>query len=57
MHDFPNLFRPLKIKNTTFRNRIFSAPNRTRYKNDIDILYFEAKEAGGAAQVTVGNRL
>ncbi|HHT46841.1 MAG TPA: FAD-dependent oxidoreductase [Firmicutes bacterium] len=54
MHDFPNLFRPLKIKNTTFRNRIFSAPNRTRYKNDIDILYFEAKARGGAAQVTVG---
>jgi len=51
---YPNLFSPLKIKNTTFRNRIFSTPNQTRFKGQVEIAYMEAKARGGAAVVTLG---
>jgi len=54
MKDFPNLFKPITIRNVTFRNRIFSAPNQTRFKNHIEMAYMEAKARGGAAQVTIG---
>jgi 2,4-dienoyl-CoA reductase-like NADH-dependent reductase (Old Yellow Enzyme family)/thioredoxin reductase len=54
MQYYPNLFKPIKIKNVTFRNRIFSAPNQTRFKDNIEIAFMEAKARGGAAQVTVG---
>jgi len=54
MQDYPNLFRPITIRNVTFRNRIFSTPNQTRFKDNVEMAYMEAKARGGAAQVTVG---
>ena len=51
---FPNLFKPITIRNVTFRNRIFSTPNQTRFKDNMEMAYMEAKARGGAAQVTVG---
>jgi len=54
MNDYPHLFSPIKIKNYTFRNRIFSTPNQTRFKDETEISYFEEKARGGAAQVTLG---
>jgi 2,4-dienoyl-CoA reductase-like NADH-dependent reductase (Old Yellow Enzyme family)/thioredoxin reductase len=54
MQNYPNLFKPLKIKNVTFRNRIFSTPNQTRFKDNFEMAYMEAKARGGAAQVTIG---
>ena len=54
MQDYPNLFKPLTIRNVTFRNRIFSTPNQTRFKDNVEMAYMEAKARGGAAQVSVG---
>jgi len=54
MTDYPNLFKPLRIKNVTFRNRIFSTPNQTRFRDNIEMAYMEAKARGGAAQVSIG---
>jgi 2,4-dienoyl-CoA reductase-like NADH-dependent reductase (Old Yellow Enzyme family)/thioredoxin reductase len=54
MQDYPNLFKPITIRNVTFRNRIFSTPNQTRFKNNVEMAYMEAKARGGAAQVSVG---
>jgi 2,4-dienoyl-CoA reductase-like NADH-dependent reductase (Old Yellow Enzyme family)/thioredoxin reductase len=54
MQHYPHLFTPLKIKNVTFRNRIFSTPNQTRFRGNIERAYMEAKARGGAAQVTIG---
>ena len=58
---YPNLFSPYRIKNTVFRNRIFAAPNGTKYKTpegyplELEVSYFEARAKGGAAVVTTGN--
>ena len=58
---YPHIFTPLKIKNTVFKNRLFSAPNMMcqmtpeGFPNDYMIGYYEAKARGGAAQVTVGD--
>jgi 2,4-dienoyl-CoA reductase-like NADH-dependent reductase (Old Yellow Enzyme family)/thioredoxin reductase len=53
--DYPLLFSPLRIRNVTFRNRIFSTPNATRFmKDETEVLYLEEKAKGGAALVTVG---
>lgn len=54
MQYYPNLFRPIKIRSVTFRNRIFSTPNQTRFKGNFEMAYMEAKARGGAAQVTIG---
>jgi 2,4-dienoyl-CoA reductase-like NADH-dependent reductase (Old Yellow Enzyme family)/thioredoxin reductase len=54
VHYYPNLFKPIKIKNLTFRNRIFSTPNQTRFRNNFEMAFMEAKARGGAAQVTIG---
>ncbi len=54
MRHYPNLFQPLRIKNVLFRNRIFSAPNQTRFRDNFEMAYMEAKARGGAAQVTIG---
>ena len=54
MQDYPHLFKPITIRNVTFRNRIFSTPNQTRFKDNVEIAYMEAKARGGAAQVSVG---
>lgn len=58
---YPNLFAPFRIKNTVFRNRIFSAPNGTKHKSpqgfpqELEIALFESRAKGGAAVVTTGN--
>ncbi len=54
MQYYPHLFSPIKIKNYTFRNRIFSTPNQTRFKDNFEMAYMESKARGGAAAVTVG---
>jgi 2,4-dienoyl-CoA reductase-like NADH-dependent reductase (Old Yellow Enzyme family)/thioredoxin reductase len=54
VQDYPNLFKPITIRNITFRNRIFSTPNQTRFKDNVEMAYMEAKARGGAAQVSVG---
>ena len=54
MQHYPHLFEPLTIRNVTFRNRIFSTPNQTRFRGNIERAYMEAKARGGAAQVTIG---
>jgi 2,4-dienoyl-CoA reductase-like NADH-dependent reductase (Old Yellow Enzyme family)/thioredoxin reductase len=49
------LFSPFRVRNFTFRNRIFSTPNATRFmKDETEVLYLEEKAKGGAALVTVG---
>jgi len=56
---YPNLFKPLTIKNVRFRNRIISSANflpRTtadHYPAGDFIRYYEDKARGGAAAVTV----
>ena len=46
---YPNLFSPYRIKNTVFRNRIFAAPNGTKYKTaegyplELEVSYFETR--------------
>ena len=58
---YPNLFKPFKIGNTVFRNRIFNSP--TGYMDFFPdgttpteefIAYYERKAMGGAATVCVG---
>ena len=58
---YPNLFKPFKIGNTVFRNRIFLSP--TGYMDfygdgttptEEFIAYYERKAMGGAATVCVG---
>ena len=56
---YPNLFKPIMIGNTLFKNRIFSAPTGHpdtilgRCSDDV-VAYFERKAKGGAACVTLG---
>lgn len=58
---YPHLFEPFTVKKTTFRNRIFSAPNLMCYLDangfptDTLIEYYANKARGGAAVVTVGD--
>lgn len=58
---YPNLFKPYRIKNTRFRNRILNAPNGTKHKTyegfpvEFEIALYEARAKGGVAQVTTGN--
>lgn len=60
---YPNLFQPLRIGNTVFRNRIFSAPTGLydltpeRAPTDDFIAYFERKAKGGCASVNIGECL
>ncbi len=57
---YPNLFTPIQLGNTVFRNRIFCAPTgyqllRDRKRPPYDAMcYFERKAMGGAATVTMG---
>lgn len=56
---YPNLFKPIKIKNLLLKNRIMSAPNmlfRTLdgRPDDYYVSYLEHKARGGAAIVTLG---
>lgn len=58
---FPHLFAPLKVKNTTFRNRIFGAPTGSKELTDHDHLtiknidYLRRRAQGGAAMVCLGD--
>jgi 2,4-dienoyl-CoA reductase-like NADH-dependent reductase (Old Yellow Enzyme family)/thioredoxin reductase len=57
--DYPNLFKPIKLGGTLFRNRIFSSPTghpdnvMGRFSDEV-VAYFERKAKGGAAAVTLG---
>ena len=56
---YPNLFKPLKIRDMTVKNRIMSAPNMLFHTvdgrpTDYYIRYIEHKARGGAGIVTVG---
>ena len=63
MHElkYPNLFKPLKVKNTVYRNRLFSAPSMMSFvyegghPTEALLGYYREKAKGGAAQVTVGD--
>lgn len=58
---YPHLFTPLTIKKTTFRNRIFAAPNMlvgstpSGAPGPNQIGYYAEKAKGGAAMVTIGD--
>jgi len=60
---YPNLFRPLVVGKTVFKNRIFGGPHYggvpfpgvNRHQMHIETLAEEAR--GGAAQVTIGDTL
>jgi len=57
---YPNLFKPIIIGNTIFRNRIFASPTGYMAQDRFGILppeaicYYERKAKGGAASVAVG---
>jgi 2,4-dienoyl-CoA reductase-like NADH-dependent reductase (Old Yellow Enzyme family)/thioredoxin reductase len=56
---YPYLFKPLKVKGLTFKNRIMSPPNMLFHTVDgrptqYYISYLEHKARGGAAVVTLG---
>ena len=56
---YPNLFKPLKIRNMTVKNRIMSAPNMLFHTvdgrpTDFYIAYLEHKARGGAGIVNLG---
>ena len=54
---YPNLFKPIKLGNTLFRNRIFASPTGYQNMTGNNILpegaeaYYERKALGGAASV------
>ncbi|NMA25230.1 MAG: FAD-dependent oxidoreductase, partial [Clostridiales bacterium] len=58
---FPNLFKPLTIGNTVFRNRIFGSPTGPSNLSSNwtptpeTCAYYERKALGGAASVCVGD--
>ena len=59
MTAFPNLFSPLTIRGTTFRNRIMSTGHGTSMAtdgtvNDRLLAYHEARAAGGAGRLPGG---
>lgn len=57
---YPNLLKPIRLGDTIFRNRIFSAPTGLydltpeRAPTADFIAYFERKARGGAASVNIG---
>lgn len=57
---YPHLFEPLKLGNTTLRNRIIAAPtgylhlDAESLPTQAAIAYFERKAKGGAAMITIG---
>jgi len=61
--NYPELFRPILIGSTLFRNRIFSAPTghpdvtiEGNFSEDVTS-YYERKAMGGAACVTLGEAI
>jgi 2,4-dienoyl-CoA reductase-like NADH-dependent reductase (Old Yellow Enzyme family)/thioredoxin reductase len=60
---YPNLFKPIEIGGTLFKNRIFSAPTGHpdvtldgNFTEDA-ITYYERKAQGGAAAITLGEAI
>ena len=60
---YPNLFKPIQIGGTLFRNRIFSAPTGHpdvsvdgEFSEDA-VAYYERKAQGGAAAITLGEAI
>ena len=60
---YPDLFRPIQIGGTLFRNRIFSAPTGHpdvsvdgEFSEDA-VAYYERKAQGGAAVITLGEAI
>jgi 2,4-dienoyl-CoA reductase-like NADH-dependent reductase (Old Yellow Enzyme family)/NADPH-dependent 2,4-dienoyl-CoA reductase/sulfur reductase-like enzyme len=60
---YPNLFSPIQLGDTVFRNRIFSSPTGVFY-SDVNhrpipetMCYYERKAKGGAASVCVGDAM
>ena len=57
---YPNLFKPIIIGNTIFRNRIFASPTGFLAQDRFGIMppeaiyYYERKARGGAASVAIG---
>lgn len=57
---FPHLFSPLKVRNVTYRNRIFMGPNALKELTDHNYLdyhtydHLERRAMGGAAAITLG---
>jgi 2,4-dienoyl-CoA reductase-like NADH-dependent reductase (Old Yellow Enzyme family)/thioredoxin reductase len=60
---YPNLFSPIQLGNTLFRNRIFTSPTGLFYSDthhrpiNETICYNERKAKGGAASVCVGDAM
>ena len=58
---YPNLFKPLQVKSTVYRNRLFAAPSMMSFVTEggrpTEVLmgYYREKAKGGAAQVTIGD--
>lgn len=57
---FPHLFSPLKVRNITYRNRIFMSPTALKELSDHNYLdyktyeHLERRARGGAASITLG---
>jgi 2,4-dienoyl-CoA reductase-like NADH-dependent reductase (Old Yellow Enzyme family)/thioredoxin reductase len=60
-HKFTNLFTPITLGNTVFRNRIFGSPTGPSnlsshyFPTPETVAYYERKALGGAASVCVGD--
>jgi hypothetical protein len=57
---YPNLFKPIRLGNTLFSNRLFAAPtgcldlSHGGIPTPAAVAYYERKALGGAAAVTMG---
>ncbi len=60
---YPNLFSPITIGKTLFRNRLFASPTGLQYATskarpiNEGISYYERKAIGGAASVCIGDAM
>ncbi|NLB29921.1 MAG: NADH:flavin oxidoreductase, partial [Clostridiales bacterium] len=60
---YPNLFSPITLAGTQFRNRIFASPTGLQYADPKNrptpagIAYYERKAIGGAASVCIGDAM
>lgn len=60
---YPNLFSPIRVGNTTFKNRIFAAPTGMMsltphgHLTTENMAYYELKAKGGCAGVTLGESI
>ena len=60
---YPNLFAPITIGNTLFRNRLFASPTGLQYATSKNrpinegIAYYERKAIGGAGSVCIGDAM